>query len=273
VTTLADHPHLRALTAEAAPWRIIEHLDAAGSTNDVAAERVREGAGPGLVVVADHQTAGRGRAGHRWEDVPGDASLLVSAVLPAPASHRQLGSLAAALAVADAVRVAGAQPALKWPNDVLLDDHKCAGVLLEAVRTPGGEDVLIVGVGLDLDWRGTPREGEAGMWTSVAEVTGDDVDRGEVLALLLRRLARWMERVDADRPGVLAAYRDGCVTVGRDVEVTLPDGATVRGRVRDLDAEGRLVVAADDGDHVVTAGDVRHARPAAGDGPGPEGRQ
>jgi BirA family transcriptional regulator, biotin operon repressor / biotin---[acetyl-CoA-carboxylase] ligase len=255
---LPDHPRVSALLSGPLGWHAVEHIHEVSSTNDVALDRARAGAPDGLVVVADHQTAGRGRGGHRWEDPAGDeASLLLSAVLPVPPQHVQLVSLASALAIADAVRRAGARPTLKWPNDVLLDERKCAGVLIE--RHPIGErEVMIVGLGLDLDWRGVERTGDATGWTSIAEVTGSGVDRGQVLADVLRALATWVRSVPTDPLRLLTTYRDGCVTIGRDVEVTFPDGTSLRGRAVDLDREGRLVVDAEGRALAVNAGDLRH---------------
>jgi BirA family transcriptional regulator, biotin operon repressor / biotin---[acetyl-CoA-carboxylase] ligase len=256
--SLADHPRMSALLSGPLGWHTVEHLHEVGSTNDVVLDRARAGVPDGLVVVADHQTAGRGRGGHRWEDVPADdASLLVSVLTAPPAAHTQLVSLAGGLAVADAVRRAGVRPELKWPNDVLIDGRKCAGVLAERHRV-GERDVLIVGLGLDLDWRGTDRTGEAAGWTSIAERTGEDVDRGEVLADLLRSLATWVRSVPNDPLRLLTTYRDACVTIGREVEVDLPDGTSLRGRGVDLDREGRLVVDTGERQLAVNAGDVRH---------------
>jgi BirA family transcriptional regulator, biotin operon repressor / biotin---[acetyl-CoA-carboxylase] ligase len=262
VDGLASHPRVAALSSGPLGWHTVEHLGEVGSTNDVALERARAGVPDGLVVVADHQTAGRGRGGHRWEDAPGDASLLCSVVLTPPSQHTQLVTLAAALAVADAVRRAGARPALKWPNDLLLDGRKCAGVLAERHRV-GERDVLVIGIGIDLDWRGVERRGEAETWTSVAESMGADVDRGDVLADVLRGLATWIRSVPTDPLRLLTTYRDACATIGLGVEVDFPDGTTLTGRAVDLDREGRLVVDTGDGQVAVNAGDVRH-RPREG---------
>jgi BirA family transcriptional regulator, biotin operon repressor / biotin---[acetyl-CoA-carboxylase] ligase len=261
---LSDHPRVAALLTGPLGWHTVEHLHEVTSTNDVALERAREGVPDGHVVVADHQTAGRGRGGHRWDDAPDDeASLLVSVVLAPPPQHAQLVSLAGGLALADAIRRVGARPALKWPNDVLLDDRKCAGVLTERHQI-GERGVVIVGLGLDVDWRGTVREGEAANWTSVAESADrGDVDRGDVLVDLLRALATWVRSVPSDPLRLLTTYRDGCVTIGRDVEVDLPDGTTLRGRAVDLDREGRLVVDRGGQQLAVNAGDVRHLAPGA----------
>jgi BirA family transcriptional regulator, biotin operon repressor / biotin---[acetyl-CoA-carboxylase] ligase len=264
---LSEHPRVAALLTGPLGWHTVEHLHEVTSTNDVALDRAREGVPYGHVVVADHQTAGRGRGGHRWDDAPDDeASLLVSAVFFPPPQHAQLVSLAGGLALADAIRRAGARPALKWPNDVLLDGRKCAGVLTERHRV-GEREVMIVGLGLDVDWRGTDRDGEAANWTSVAEsadvaLDRGGLDRGDVLVDLLRALATWVRSVPTDPLRLLTTYRDGCVTIGRDVEVDFPDGTTLRGRAVDLDREGRLVVDHDGRQVAVNAGDVRHLPPA-----------
>jgi BirA family transcriptional regulator, biotin operon repressor / biotin---[acetyl-CoA-carboxylase] ligase len=256
--SLAAHPRVSALMSGPLGWHTVEHLHEVSSTNDVMLERARAGVPDGLVVVADHQTAGRGRGGHRWEDAPADdASLLVSVLTSPPTAHAQLVSLAGGLAIADAVRRAGARPTLKWPNDVLLDDRKCAGVLAERHRV-GDREVMVVGLGVDLDWRGTERTGEAAAWASVAEVTGSHVDRGDVLADLLRGLATWIRSVPTDPLRLLTTYRDACVTIGREVEVIFPDGTSLLGRGVDLDREGRLIVDTGDRQLAVNAGDVRH---------------
>ena len=198
------------------------------STNRVAADLVRAGAAHGLVVGADHQTAGRGRRGRGWESRPG-SSLLVSVVLrPVP----PLVTLAAGVAAAEACRaVAGVAARLKWPNDVLSDEGKLGGILSEQVG-----DAAVVGLGLNLGW--APEGGAC---------LGPAVDRDALLAAYLSAL---------DDPGdVLARYRALCSTLGRRVRVEL-QGTTVEGRADDVDDQGRLVV---DG-RIIAAGDVVHLR-------------
>jgi BirA family transcriptional regulator, biotin operon repressor / biotin---[acetyl-CoA-carboxylase] ligase len=270
VTTLDRHPRVAALLGGPLGWHTVVHEPVVTSTNDEVLARLRSGVPPGLVVVADHQTAGRGRLGRPWDDasVEGQVrSLTVSTAVALPEANAGLVPLAVGLAVADALRRAGTSPSLKWPNDVLLstpagDLAKAAGVLVER-HTVAGRDVLVIGTGLDLDWRPVDRTGDAAAWTSVAEATGGDVDRGEVLADLLRGEAVWLRSLATEPVRVLGAYRDACATIGRDVEVTFPDGEVLRGRAVDLDRDGRLVVeAADRGRVAVTAGDVRHVRPS-----------
>lgn len=206
----------------------VRWFDEVDSTNRLAAELARAGAADGLVVGADHQTAGRGRRGRTWESRPGSA-LLVSVVLrPAPA----LVTLAAGLAAAGACEsVAGVATALKWPNDVLLAGAKVGGILAEGVG-----DAAVVGLGVNLGWS-----------PPGAACLGAAIDR---MALLQAYLA------GLDDPGdVLARYRSRCSTLGRPVRVQLP-GATVEGTADAVDEQGRLVV---DG-HAVAAGDVLHLR-------------
>lgn len=198
------------------------------STNRVAADLARAGAPDGVVVVADHQTAGRGRRGRSWESPPG-ASLLVSVVLrPAP----PLVTLAAGVAAADACEaVTPVRVALKWPNDLLTGDAKLGGILSEAVG-----DAVVVGLGVNLAWA-----------PDGATRLGPGVDRAALLDAYLRGL---------DEPGdVLARYRPRCSTIGRRVRVELPAG-TVEGMAEAVDDAGRLVV---DG-RAIPAGDVVHLR-------------
>ncbi|MFA9430054.1 biotin--[acetyl-CoA-carboxylase] ligase [Egicoccus sp. AB-alg2] len=262
VDDLARHDRVAALLAGPLAWHTVEHVAESTSTSDLALARARAGARPGLVVVADRQTAGRGRQGRTWLDGPRqDASLLLTAVAEAPPVHPTLVPLAAGLAAADAIRRAGASPWLKWPNDVLLDERKTAGILVEqhAVRNT---HLVLVGIGINVDWRGVDRAGDQGAWTSVAEQTGAAVDRGDLLADLLRGLAAWLHSVPSDPLRLLVSYRDVCATIGAAVRVSFPDGTAVEGRAVDLDREGRLVVDTPERQMAVSAGDVEHVRAA-----------
>ncbi|MBW3621281.1 MAG: biotin--[acetyl-CoA-carboxylase] ligase, partial [Actinobacteria bacterium] len=247
-------------------WSRLEVLEETTSTNDVVAEHARAGAAGGLVVVADRQTAGRGRLGRVWEDRPG-GSLLVSFLVGVPARGQPLVPLATGLAVSDALVRSGLDAELKWPNDALVVDpgtgeaRKVAGVLVERHDDPGRGAYLVVGVGVDVDWRGTDRSGEAGAWTSMAEELGRDVDRWDVLADLMRALSAWLLDVPRDPTQLLASYEARCRTIGRDVEVATP-GAAVVGTATGLDAAGGLVVTTPQGPVTVTAGDVTYVRPA-----------
>lgn len=293
--SLDRHPRVSALLDGPLGWHTLQHHPAVTSTSDIALELAQQGTPPGVVVVADHQTAGRGRRGRPWLDRSGDGaqrSLLVSMVVPVPEREITLTPLAVGLAVGDALRRTGATPTLKWPNDVLLVEvppgsapggvtgaapdaapegvgtsqtlrtAKCAGILVDRHAIGDGE-VLVIGIGVDLDWRGVDRGGEEAAWMSVAEATGRDVDRGDVLADLLRGLSVWLRSATTDPTRMLLAYRDNCATIGRDVAVTFPDGEQLTGRASDLDREGRLIVDSPTvGKVAITAGDVEHVRPS-----------
>lgn len=235
--------------------------DRIGSTNAEVARRAASGAAEGLLVIADEQTAGRGRQGRRWMAPPGTSLMLSLLLRPsAPPGRLTLLSLLTGLAVAEACEplVSGAQLSLKWPNDLLADGRKCAGVLIEA-PTPR---TVILGVGINVDWRKVERPAELAGVTSLSEIGRGPVDRWALLPRLLERIDRryrtWCARPD----DFLPAYRERCATLGRAVRVEHVDGSGVEGiAVRITDA-GALVVATDAGEVEVLAGDVHHLRHA-----------
>ena len=229
-------------------------LPTAASTNAVASED----AVPGTVVVADHQTAGRGRLDRSWETPPGTA-LTFSAVVDPRLDDEDwpLLPLATALAVADGVRRAtGLDAGVKWPNDVLLADGKVAGILLERVphATERGRAVAVVGIGINV---GMPHDQLPVPTATSLAVAGSDADRTAVFGDVLAALGEVLADLAADPGAVLARYRGACTTLGRQVRVDLPDGQQLTGRADDVDARGRLLV----GGRAVGAGDVVHVRP------------
>ena len=201
----------RAHIARCTRFADIREFASIGSTNTYLLEEARAGAPEGTVAVADHQTAGRGRLGRTWVAPPG-ASLLVSVLLrpvQVPTDRRHLLTAAVALAAAGACgAVAAIFPMIKWPNDLLVEDRKLAGILAEADR-----DAVVVGMGLNV--ASAPPEG-----VSLDEVAGRPIARGDLLAATLERLESWYR----DMSGVAAAYRSACGTVGRQVRVELPGG-------------------------------------------------
>jgi BirA family biotin operon repressor/biotin-[acetyl-CoA-carboxylase] ligase len=229
-----------------------------GSTNADVLALAREGAPVGTVVVADHQTAGRGRLGRRWE-APVGSSLLMSMLLPVePAGGRpQRLTQAVALAAAGACEdVAGVRPDLKWPNDLLVGDRKLAGVLAESSVVDGRIAAVVVGLGLNVNWPAeTPAE-LAGVVTALNHAAGHDVDRTALLGAVLDRLSAtaW--------PSLDERYRERLGTLGRRVRVDLGSVELI-GTAVDVAAGGELVVQADGGSrHEVSAGDVVHLRGA-----------
>jgi BirA family transcriptional regulator, biotin operon repressor / biotin---[acetyl-CoA-carboxylase] ligase len=245
------------------------------STNDLAATLARAGAPEGVVVVADHQTAGRGRWGRSWTAPPG-SSLLVSVVLrPGPDPDAlALVPLATGLAAVDAcLDVAGFAPGLKWPNDLVVDGAKLGGILAELVPPPdGAPPAVVVGVGVNLRWptEGTgdldslQGDGEGGAAVAVAEeVAGRSLARDTVLDAFLVALERCYEALGdpRSREAFIEQYRQRCVTLGQAVRVELPGGEWVEGQAVDVAPDGRLAVReADDTVRLVAAGDVVHLR-------------
>lgn len=235
-------------------------LETAASTNATAAAEPR----PGTVVVADHQSAGRGRLDRTWETPPGTALTFSVVVDPGLDDvHWPLLPLAVALAAADGLRAATGLPvAVKWPNDLLLptggeqggDQGKVAGILLERVAGPTGP-LAVIGIGINVGL------GEADLPVPTAtstSIAGSDADRTEVFGAVMAALGPVLSRLAADPAAVLDRYRDACDTLGREVEVQLPDGERFTGLAQRLDDSGRLVVAG----RAVGAGDVVHVRPA-----------
>jgi len=233
---------------------------------------------PGLVAVAEHQTAGRGRLDRRWEAPPG-ANLLVSLLLEPvlPLEDLHLVSVAVALAAADACRqVAGVEPLLKWPNDLLAGGRKLAGILAEstlpagAAADPGANRAVVVGLGCNVRWPAA--EGTDGdvpdelrdTATSLCRETGRDLEPAALLWAFLRSAERWLAPLDSAAGGaeVTAEYRRRCVTVGQEVRVDLGP-QSVTGTAVELTGTGRLVVETPSGRVTVSAGDVVHVRPAS----------
>jgi BirA family biotin operon repressor/biotin-[acetyl-CoA-carboxylase] ligase len=239
-----------ALAAAAGPAWTVTLLPRADSTNAAAARSPV----PGTLVVADHQTAGRGRLDRTWETPPGSA-LTFSAVVDPRLDDAlwPLLPLATALAVADGVhRVTGLDLALKWPNDLLVGDGKVAGILLERVTAPGGP-VAIIGIGLNVGM--SAEQLPVPTATSLA-LAGVDADRTALLGGIAQALAAGLAALRADPPGMLTRYREACSTLGREVTVHLPDGSEHRGTATEVDEHGRLVVAG----RAIGAGDVLHVR-------------
>ena len=254
-----------AALAAATHVRRLEVVGEVPSTQDVARARAADGAPGGTLIVAERQTAGRGRLGRGWDDDarPG-ASLAVTLLLDLFDGAALLPH-ALGLAVLDAVAPwLDGRAALKWPNDVVVRPagapRKVAGLLVERVDGMGAKarTVLLAGVGLNVDRRHLPELPDR---TGIADLAGTDVAPAQLLAGLVRGIDAALELLGAGPVRLLERYRTVSDTRGRQVEVVLPDGAVLSGRA-DVDDEGRLVVASLLGQHTVLAGTVRDAAPA-----------
>jgi BirA family biotin operon repressor/biotin-[acetyl-CoA-carboxylase] ligase len=263
-----------ALVSRAGLWREIRVAGETGSTNADLLAEARSGAGEGLVLVAEAQTAGRGRMGRRWVSPPRTALTFSVLLRPARVPAGLLGwlPLLAGVAVASAlVKTAAVDARLKWPNDVLADGAKLAGILAER----SGE-AIVVGMGINV----FQRRDELPVPTAtslllaapeaVAATAGDGADvRERLLAAVLDDLARWYRAwVDQPRPGdadgcgLRAEYLRRSETVGAEVTVLLPGGQNLTGTAAGVDPAGRLEVRTPTGVVRVSAGDVAHLRRA-----------
>jgi BirA family biotin operon repressor/biotin-[acetyl-CoA-carboxylase] ligase len=264
----------RALVTPGGLWTRIDVCAETGSTNLDVTEAAAAGAAEGLVVVAEQQVAGRGRRDRQWQSPP-RAGLTLSVLLRPGAARPEHGwpalapgtygwlPLLAGVALLEAVRrVAEVDALLKWPNDLLVGDGKCAGILAEA----SGEAV-VVGIGLNVSTRAEELPVTTGAPATSLKLSGAAVaDRDPLLRALLRGLAGWYAGWreaggDAELAGLLATYRRESATIGRRVRVLLPAGGELAGEATDVDSLGQLVVRTADGiDHHVSAGDVLHVR-------------
>ena len=229
----------------------IEYHDFVESTNDIAVERAREGVEEGYVVLADEQTGGRGRRERVWESPSG--GIWTSVVLRPDFAPRDasLVTLAASVAVARGVEETGVEPTIKWPNDVLIDDQKLCGILVEMEADAERVSHAVVGIGLNANAK--PRVPDSSP-TSLAEHVGK-VDRAVLTANLLTELEDAYESGD----GILDEWRERSSTLGREVRVETPN-EVVEGVAESIEDTGALVVSTDEGERIVTAGDCVHLR-------------
>lgn len=224
------------------------------STNDTAAAAMAQPDSDGLVVLADAQRAGRGRHGRTWQSRPG-ANLLLSVLLcdRAGAIPAEWLTVAAGVAVAEAVESEGVVPEVKWPNDVLVDGAKLAGVLVERRHGPAG-GAVVLGVGVNINDH--PPDGQIDQpATDLRQCLGRSAERIDLARSLLRRLDVWVARAgQPDRAEALnEAYQQRCGMIGRRVGIGC-GGQIIRGRALAVDPLGSLVVLDDAGArHVLKA--------------------
>lgn len=245
-------------------WRTVEVVESTGSTNADAASRWRGGERvEGLVLVADHQSAGRGRFARRWEAPPGTAVAVSVVVAPRrPLPEWMWLSLMTGVAISRGIRRAtGVEAGLKWPNDVLVEGRKLCGILSERVDGPHGTGCVVgFGVNVSLDAEELP----VPTATSLS-LSGSRVDKAELVADVLEVWAE-MYRVwdDGGLEQLRVAYEAHCSTIGRDVSVMVDGqggvGHTVVGVATGVSPSGEVLVRTSDGMRRFAAGDVTHLR-------------
>lgn len=250
-----------ALTGPRHLWTDVVVTSSTGSTNADVAAAARAGAPEGTVHTTDVQTSGRGRLDRAWSS-PAGSGVIVSVLLrpdTVPAARWVWLPLLAGLAVDATVHECGVESGLKWPNDVLVDGRKIAGILLERVETEQGP-AAVVGVGLNTTLRRDELPVETA--TSLALEGATETDRTIVVRSLLRNLEAlyraWSASGGDPAAGIRESYERRCVTIGSRVRVTLPRDEVLEGQTTGIDDLGRLVV---DG-RAISAGDITHVRPA-----------
>ncbi|MFB0616717.1 biotin--[acetyl-CoA-carboxylase] ligase [Streptomyces sp. AGS-58] len=260
----------RGLIREGSLYRAVEVVQRTGSTNsDLAASAAAGTADEGAVLVAEEQTAGRGRLDRQWTAPPRSGLFFSVLLKPAEVPVARWGWLPLLTGVAVATglsRAASVDTALKWPNDLLLtvggEERKAGGILAERAGTDG----VVIGVGINV----TLRADELPVPQAGSLVLADALttDRDPLLRAVLRSLEDWYRRWraaggDPAASGLQEAYTAGCATLGRTVRAELPGDRSLVGEAVALDGDGRLVIATEAGvQEPVGAGDIVHLRPA-----------
>lgn len=245
--------------AESGFFTAVEVVESTGSTNADLVARAADSTADRIVLIAESQERGRGRHDRQWVSPP-RAQLAMSVLVRArgvdPAVLGWL-PLLTGIAVVDAVRAdTGVKAVLKWPNDVLVDGRKLAGILAE-VAAVGDDPAVVVGIGVNVSL--TEAELPVPHATSLSLAGAGEVDRTGLVRAVLRefadRFAAW-EAAGWDISALAAAYRDRCATIGAQVRAELPGGDVMTGIATGIDEYGRLLI----GDRAVSAGDVTHLR-------------
>ncbi len=218
------------------PLRILWR-EKVSSTNDELRALGNQGAAAGLILIAEEQTAGRGRRGAQWLCHTGEG--LAFSILLRPAANKSLWhrlSLTAGLAVAEALEKFVPLAEIKWPNDVRIAGRKVAGILVEA-----GPDFVIVGIGINVNPELFPEELSA---TSLRLQCGQEVSRAEVLLEVVERLARHSEKIETGFEGVLRGVRERCVLTGHRVSLITAD-KKAHALIKGIGASGELLAEID----------------------------
>ncbi|WP_084483951.1 biotin--[acetyl-CoA-carboxylase] ligase [Nocardia anaemiae] len=257
-----DAEQLRRSLTESPELSFFSHIAVVESTGSTNADLIARAGEPGAdraVLLAETQEQGRGRHARSWVSPPrAQIAMSVLVRLPGiePAAMGWL-PLLTGVAVVDALRAtAGVDANLKWPNDVLIDGRKVAGILAE-VASGGGAPAVVVGIGLNVDL--TEAELPVPHATSLALAGAKVTDRTELVRSLLtefaRRFTAWRD-AGWNTTDLIGVYRDRCATLGAPVRAELPGGQTLEGIATDVDTAGRLRI----GEQVVSAADVTHLR-------------
>jgi BirA family biotin operon repressor/biotin-[acetyl-CoA-carboxylase] ligase len=226
------------------------------STNTLAQDYAERGEPEGLVVTAEEQLSGRGRMGRKWV-VPRATSLQLSILLRPPLEPRHASRLVpmAGLALARALeREYNVRPALKWPNDVLLDGKKVAGILAESSIRGDTLVYVVLGVGVNVNYTMRAFPEFAPFATTLQDVLGHAVERSSLERVLLAELDSYYARICRGE-SLLEEYRARLEMLGQPIRVT-SHGEILEGIARDIDADGALILDVGDTQVKLVAGDV-----------------
>lgn len=225
-------------------WRL-EVFETLGSTSDLCIERAKAGASEGLAILAHRQTAGRGRRGRQWESLPGNLNLSVLLRPALPATEVSVFPLLAGVAAADAASAflpAEAAPMLKWPNDVLLNGAKLAGILIDAAPNTHLLDWLVIGVGINLIH--APKI--AGRLTTTLKAHGGEATAEAAARMLLHYLGFWLEQLETNgAAAILDAWQLRAHPAGTPLAVQAA-GGQVTGTYAGLSPKGELLLNVED---------------------------
>lgn len=238
-------------------WRRVDVVEETGSTNADLVARAAAGEDiAGAVLLAEHQSAGRGRHGRRWSAPPRTQISMSFGVDTTGIAPDRWGwlPLLTGLAIAETIRSLGVDATVKWPNDVLVGSGKLAGILAE-VAAP----VVVVGLGLNVGFDASDLPDPKAV--SLA-MLGRPVDRTELAAALLGRLSERIEQWRAADATLATDYRAASSTIGTRVRALLPGGDEITGVASAVDEGGRLIIETDGSPVTVSAGDITHLRPA-----------
>lgn len=253
---VSDAERLERAVRDAGILAPVHYLSETDSTNARGLELAREGAADWTVILAEHQSAGRGRLGRRWEDAPG-RSLLCSVILrPRVSPHEvHLLSLAAAVCLIDAARLP--ELGAKWPNDIVVGERKCGGILAESDVSGGAVRHVVLGIGVNVSAGPEDLPEEIRATATSLSIEGARIDRDDLLTGFLGSLRVRLQAAGFPQ-GVVEAYRSHCRTLGRRVRATTTSGDRVQGRAVDVDERGSLLVERDGRVERVAFGEVEH---------------
>jgi len=255
-----DLPQLEATMETRFIGRRLIYLTSTTSTMDICRAEAEAGAPEGTIVIAEEQTAGRGRFGRAWVSPAGKNIYFTLLLRPSAERLRRL-SMLSPLAVAVAIeQVTGLSANIKWPNDVLISERKVSGILIDTELSGDEPRYALDGIGINVNVDIEPDSEISGIAASVKEELGREASREAILAAALNHIERLYEQEDAD--AVREAWKSRLDTLGKQVQVDF-HGEVQEGLAEDVDAEGNLVLLRPDGTrHTFPAGEVSLRRPS-----------